>query len=80
MAVGTSYQSWDPVASLTRYVVQHSKPSVREQKGKLAPQELDALCVKLNKARPLIQRDAPATKENINGLTKKFVQYVLNAK
>jgi hypothetical protein len=80
MAVGTSYQPWDPVASLTRYAVEHSKPSAREQKEKLAPQKHDALCVEFNEARPLIQRDAPATKENLLGITKKFVKYVLQQK
>src|SRR5258708_11746402 len=76
MAVGTSYQPWDPVASLNRYALEQSKPSVRERKEKLAPQEHDALCVGFNEARPLIQRDAPATKENLHGITKKFIEYV----
>jgi hypothetical protein len=65
---------------LPRYTIELSKPSAREQKRKLAPQELDALCVEFNEARPLIQRDAPATKENIHGITKKFVRYVLHLK
>jgi hypothetical protein len=76
MAVGTNYQPWDPVASLTRYALEHRKPSAREQKKRLAPQEHDALCVEFNGARPLIQRDAPATKENLYGITKKFVESV----
>lgn len=74
MVVGTSYHAWDPVASLTRYALEQSKPSAREQKGKLAPQEHDALCVEFNEARPMIQSDAPATKENIHGINKKFVE------
>ena len=80
MAVSTSYQPWDPVASLTRYALEHSKPSARKQKRKLTPEEHDALCVEFNEARPLIQRDAPATKENLHGITKKFVKYVLQLK
>jgi hypothetical protein len=76
MAVGTSYQPWDPMATLTRYALEQSKPSAREQQEKLAPQEHDALCMEFNEARPLIQRDAPATKENLHGITKKFVEYV----
>jgi hypothetical protein len=54
MAVGISYQPWDPVASLTRYALEHSKPSAREQKRKLTPKEHDALYVEFNEARPLI--------------------------
>lgn len=29
--------------------------------------------LKFNEARPLIQKDAPATKENPRGITKKFI-------
>jgi hypothetical protein len=29
--------------------------------------------LKFNEARPLIQKDAPATKENLRGITKKFI-------
>ena len=77
MAVGTSYQARDPVASLTRYTVKHSKPSTRARKEKLAPQKYDALCVEFNEAGPLTQTDVPAMKENLRGITKKFIKYVL---
>lgn len=76
MAVATSYQAWDPVASLTRYALEYSKPSVCKQKKKLAPQEHDTLCIEFNKVRPLIQRDIPAIKENLYRITKKFIKYM----
>jgi hypothetical protein len=69
-------QPYNAVASLTRYLNHRSKPSVRELKEKLSPHGHDVLCSKLNAARPLQQRDANTTRENINGIMKKWKRYV----
>jgi hypothetical protein len=71
----TQQQSYDPVAALTRYLNERSKPTAREQKEKLTPEGYRIQRAKLNKAS-LRQRDAPTTKENINGLMKKWKKYV----
>jgi hypothetical protein len=77
MAVDTAQQQpYNAVAALTRYLNQRNKPTAREQKEKLTPEGHNALRSKLNAARPLQQRDADTTKENINGITKKFQRYV----
>jgi hypothetical protein len=68
-------QPYDDIACLTTYLTQRDKPSAREQKEKLTADGHDALSSTLNTARPLLQRDADTTKENINGITKKFKQY-----
>ncbi len=73
----TQQQLYDPVADLTRYVKQRNKPTAREQKEKHTPEGLNILSSKLNTARPLQQKDAETTKENINGITNKFQWYVL---
>jgi len=72
----TQQQLYDPVAVLTRYVNQRNKPTAREQKKKHTPEGLNILSSKLNAARPLQQKDADTTKENINGITNKFQWYV----
>jgi hypothetical protein len=76
MEVDTAQQLYDPVAVLTRYVNQRNKPTTREQKEKHTPEGLNTLSSKLNTARPLQQKDADTTKENINGITNKFQWYV----
>jgi hypothetical protein len=77
MAVGTAQQQlYDPVAALTRHLNHRNKPTAREQKEKLTPEGHITLRSKLNAAGPLPQKDADTTKENINGITKKFQRYV----
>ena len=73
----TQQQLYDPVADLTRYVKQRNKPTAREQKEKHTLEGLNILSSKLNIARPLQQKDAKTTKENINSITNKFQQYIL---
>jgi hypothetical protein len=63
---------YDAVAALTRCLDRQSKPTARELKEKLSPEGHDVLLSKLNAARPLLQMDAAATKENINGIGKKW--------
>ena len=78
MAVDTAQQQpYNPVVALTRYINQCNKPTAREQKEKLTPEGHNTLRLKLNAEGPLAQRDIATTKENINGITKKFQRYVL---
>jgi len=74
--IAVSQQPYDDVAYLTSFLTQRDKPSAREQKEKLTADEHDALASKCNAARPLLQRDADTTKENIYGITKKWKAYV----
>lgn len=57
---------------LYNFVTQQNKLKQRAKKPKTTPAEYDAQVQKINRSGPLAPNDADATKENINGICRKW--------